>query len=136
MVATADRAIEESCFVRLPLELEPGYLGQDGAGKTMSLDMEDEFLDDYIRHSELKVVEDTFSAVGNLLRPYTGDKLGHGIHSRSNTMMSVPFAGDDDQYPPPDFENEEAADFLQTMYRAKLMVMVNAGPATGTLTLL
>lgn len=136
MVTTADRAIKEDNFVRLPLELEPGYLGREGTGKTMSLDMDDEDLDGYIRESQLKVVEDTFSSIGNLLRPFTGDKLGHGIHSRSNTMMVVPFEGDEEQFPPPDFENDEAAFFLQTMYRAKLVSLVNAGPGTGTLTLI
>merc|ERR1740130_632159 len=48
MVATADKAIGDFNFVRLPLELEAGYLGKGGTGKTMSLDMEDEDLEDYI----------------------------------------------------------------------------------------
>jgi len=91
MVATAERAVADSNFVRLPVELEPGYLGMGGTGKTMSLDMEDDDLEDYLRDSELRVVEDTFSSVGVLLRPFTEDKLGHGIHSRSNTMMVLPF---------------------------------------------
>jgi polyketide synthase-associated protein len=136
MVATAEKAVADDSFVRLPAELETGYLGREGTGKTMSLDMEDEELEDYIRDSDLKIVEDTFSTVGMLLRPYTGDKLGHGIHSRSNTMLVLPFDGDDSEFPPPDFANDEAAHFLQTMYRAKLLVLANVGPASGTLTLI
>lgn len=136
MGETAQKAIKSGDFLRLPPELEPGYLGKDGTGKTMSLDMEDEEIEEYIRESKLSVVEEALSSVGVLLRPYTADKLGHGIHSRSNTMMVLPFEGDEEEYPPPDeVANDEAAHFLQTMYRAKLMVMVNAGPASGTLKL-
>jgi len=136
MVATADKAIEDGNFVRLPPELESGYLGQDGTGKTMDLDMEDEDLESYIKESPLKMVEDTFSTVGVLLQPYTGDKLGHDVHSRSNTMLCLPFDGDENNFSPPDFENDEAAHFLETMYRAKLMALVNLGPGSGVLTLL
>lgn len=136
MLSVADQAIGDGNFVRLPPELEPGYLGQGGTGKTMDLDLEDEDLESYIKESPLKIVEDTFSTVGVLLRPYTGDKLGHDIQSRSNTMMSLPFNGDENSFPPPDFENDEAAHFLQTMYRAKLMALVNVGPGNGVLSLL
>jgi polyketide synthase-associated protein len=136
LLSTAEEAIKNDEFVRLPLEMEPGYLGMEGTGKTMSLDMEDEDLEDYIRESPITVIEETFSTVGVLLRPYTQDKLGHGIHSRSNTMLVLPFQGDEEDYPAPELQNDDAAEFLQTMYRAKLMVLINAGPATGILTLI
>ena len=50
--------------------------------------------------------------------------------------MVLPFNGDESEFPPPDFENDEAAQFLQMMYRAKLLVMVNAGPSSGTVPLI
>lgn len=137
MVEVADRCVSQADFVRLPLELEPGYLGKDGAGKTMNLDLDSEDTDDFVKQSNLKIVEDAFSSVGVLLRPYTEDRFGYGIYSRSNTMLVLPFEGDEEaEYEAMPVENEEASSFLQMMYRAKLMVMVNAGPGTGTLTLM
>eukprot|EP00421_Protoceratium_reticulatum_P014240 CAMPEP_0168389720 /NCGR_PEP_ID=MMETSP0228-20121227/17107_1 /TAXON_ID=133427 /ORGANISM="Protoceratium reticulatum, Strain CCCM 535 (=CCMP 1889)" /LENGTH=170 /DNA_ID=CAMNT_0008402997 /DNA_START=40 /DNA_END=549 /DNA_ORIENTATION=- len=48
MVSTADRCVEEGAFTRLATELEPGYLGKNGAGKTLSIDMEAEDTADFV----------------------------------------------------------------------------------------
>ena len=43
---------------------------------------------------------------------------------------------DDAAYSPPDLENEDASNFLSMMWRAKLAVILNAGPGSATLTLI
>jgi hypothetical protein len=48
----------------------------------------------------------------------------------------MPFEGDEEDYVTPDVENQDAADFLAMMWRAKLTVVANVGPSTGILTLL
>jgi len=134
MVAIAEKCVEESLFVRLAQELEPGYLGRDVTGKTMSLDLDDD-CEAFIRESPLKVVEDAFASVGQILDPYARSDLGFDIFSRSKSLLALPFDGDEDSYVPPDLENEEAANFLGMMWRSKMMVLVNAGPGVGTLKL-
>mmetsp|Transcript_58665 Transcript_58665/g.110400 ORF Transcript_58665/g.110400 Transcript_58665/m.110400 type:complete len:942 (+) Transcript_58665:64-2889(+) len=136
MVAVGSKCLDAGDFVRLPSELEPGYLGKDCTAKTMNLDMESEDAEDFVKNSQVKMVEAAFSSVGQMLAPYTEAKFGFTVYSRSNTMLTLPLeSGDESEYAPPEVENEEAASFLQLMYRAKLMVIVNAGPGNATLTL-
>mmetsp|Transcript_58063 Transcript_58063/g.186553 ORF Transcript_58063/g.186553 Transcript_58063/m.186553 type:complete len:941 (+) Transcript_58063:54-2876(+) len=136
MVSTADRCVEEGAFSRLAAELEPGYLGKDGTGKTLSIDMEQEDTADFVKESPLRIVEDAISTVGLLLRPFCETEFGFDVYSRSNSMLALPFDGDEDTYVPPDLENEDAASFLSMMWRAKLQVIVNAGPGTAKLTMI
>lgn len=136
MVSTAERCVEEGAFTRLPTELEPGYLGKDGTGKTLSFDMEGEDTADFVKESPLRIVEDTMSTVGLLLRPYCEGEFGFDIYSRSNSILALPFDSDEDAYMPPDLENEEAASFLSMMWRAKLQVIVNAGPSAAKMTMI
>nr|AQS99289.1 type I polyketide synthase [Gambierdiscus excentricus] len=136
MVATADRCVEEGAFARLATELEPGYLGKHGTGKTLSIDMDGEDTADFVKESPLKMVEDAISSVGLLLRPFCEGELGFDVYSRSNSMLALPFDGDEDSYVPPDLENEDAASFLSMMWRAKLQVVVNAGPGIAKMTML
>jgi len=136
MVAAADRAVEESCFTRLPNELEPGYLGVDGQGKTMTLDFEDNDTLDYLKESPIQLSEEHFQCVSAYLSPYALDELGFELYTRSQTMMVMPYDGDEDAYPRTDLQNAEAAAYLSTMWRAKLQIIYNAGPGDATLTLL
>lgn len=137
MKAVGSKCLEAGDFVRLPSELEPGYLGKDGTAKTMSLDMESEDAEDFIKASPVKMVEAAISSVGQMLAPHTEAKFGFTVYSRSSTMLTLPLESGDEEgeYAAPEVENEEAASFLQLMYRAKLMVIVNAGPGSATLTL-
>lgn len=86
--------------------------------------------------------------MGTLIRPSVQPELGFDIYSRSSTMMSLPFDDDEDMFSPPDMDNDEAASFLSMMpapeivsasepprWRSKLMILVNCGPGTTTLTL-
>jgi len=136
MLSTADRCVEEGAFTRLASELEPGYLGKDGSGKTLSIDMEGEDTADFVKDSPLRIVEDAISTVGLLLRPFCESEFGFDIYSRSNSMLALPFDGDEDAYTPPDLENEDASSFLSMMWRAKLQVIVNAGPASAQMTMI
>ncbi|CAE6920816.1 ppsA [Symbiodinium natans] len=135
MVSTADRCVEGGAFSRLAPELETGYLGKDGKGKTLSVDLESTDTADFLRESPLKIFEDAIETVGTLLRPFVETELGFDIYSRSSTMMSLPFSEDEDLYSAPELENEEAASFLSMMWRAKVMILLNSGPGATTLTL-
>jgi len=136
MVSVADRCAEEGAFCRLSPELESGYLGKEGKGKTLSVDLDSSDTASFIRESPLKIFEDAISTVGTLLRPFVEPELGFDIYSRSSTMLSLPFEEDEEnRYSATEIENEEAASYLSMMWRAKLMVLVNAGPGVTTLTL-
>jgi len=136
MMETAAKCEEEGLFTRLPSELEPGYLGREGAGKTMTFDADAEDTDDFVRDSPLTKVEEAISAVGNIISPYVETELGFSIYSKTNTVLMLPFDGDEDNYVPPDCENEDAANFLQMMWRANLMILINAGPGVSKLNLI
>lgn len=135
MTATADRCMEEGAFSRLSPELETGYLGKDGRGMTLSVDLDNSDTAQFIRDSPLKIFEDAISTVGTLIRPFVEPELGFDIYSRSSTMMSFPLEEDEDPSAE-DIDNEEAASYLAMMWRSKLTILVNAGPGTTTLTLL
>jgi len=135
MANTADRCVEGGAFSRLPPELETGYLGKEGKGKTLSVDLESTDTADFLRESPLKIFEDAIETVGTLLRPFVETELGFDIYSRSSTMMSLPFSEDEDLYSAPELENEEAASFLSMMWRAKVMILINSGPGASVLTL-
>mmetsp|Transcript_83639 Transcript_83639/g.241990 ORF Transcript_83639/g.241990 Transcript_83639/m.241990 type:complete len:944 (-) Transcript_83639:201-3032(-) len=136
MVATADRCCDEGAFSRLATELEPGYLGKEGSGKTLAIDMDAADTADFVKESSLRIAEEAISAVGTILRPFSEETCGFDMYSRSTTMLSMPFEDDEDAYSPPDLENEDAAAYLTMLWRAKLMVLFNAGPASASLTLL
>jgi len=134
IVTVANMCVDDSLFERLAQELEPGYLGRDCTGKTMIFDLDGD-CEDFVRESPLRVVEDAVASAGQILGPYANDDLGFNIHSRSNSLLALPFDGDEDSYVSPDLENDEAANFLGMMWRSKLLVIVNVGPGVGTLTL-
>lgn len=136
MVAAADRCLDEGAFSRLASELEPGYLGKEGTGKTFGFDLESPETADFVRDSALRIAEEAISTVGTILRPFSEAACGFDMYSRSMTMLSLPFDGDEDMYPPPELENEDAASYLTMLWRAKLMVLFNAGPGPASLTLL
>uniref|UniRef100_A0A7S2QPL8 Ketosynthase family 3 (KS3) domain-containing protein n=1 Tax=Zooxanthella nutricula TaxID=1333877 RepID=A0A7S2QPL8_9DINO len=136
MVATADRCAEDGAFSRLASEMEPGYLGREGTGKALSFDMDSPDTAGYIKDSAVRIADEAMATVGNILRPYTTDGIGCDIYSRSSTMMSMPFDGDEASYAPPELENEDAASYLTMLWRAKVMVLFNAGPAAASLALL
>eukprot|EP00913_Durusdinium_trenchii_P005570 g5190.t1 len=151
--------VSEGAFTRLAAELESGYLGQEGKGKTLSVDLDSSDTADFLRESPLKTFEDAIETVGTLIRPFVEPELGFDIYSRTSaprsqmqaavhtdmlcifagTMMSLPFVDESDEEKPGAFfgsiDNEEAANFLSMMWRSKLMILVNAGPGATTLTL-
>eukprot|EP00406_Dinophysis_acuminata_P048654 CAMPEP_0179302604 /NCGR_PEP_ID=MMETSP0797-20121207/48152_1 /TAXON_ID=47934 /ORGANISM="Dinophysis acuminata, Strain DAEP01" /LENGTH=922 /DNA_ID=CAMNT_0021012143 /DNA_START=56 /DNA_END=2824 /DNA_ORIENTATION=- len=136
MVTTADRCAEEGSFTRLPMELEPGYLGKGTIGKTMTVDFESEDTPNFLKDSPLTVVEDAIASIGSMLQPHCENEMGFDIYSRSTTMLAMPLEGDEESFDAPDLDNEDSASFLAMMWRAKLMITVNVGPGTTTLTLL
>jgi len=137
MAATADRCVEEGAFSRLSSELEPGYLGVEGTGKILAVDLDDPDTAAFVKTSALSVGEDHLASIGPIIRDYTHEHFGYDIYSRSTTMMSLPLGPDDASiYSPPDLENEDASNFLSMMWRAKLVVILNAGPGDATLTLI
>jgi len=82
------------------------------------------------------VAEESIATVGTILRPFVERELGFDLYSRSTSMLSMPFEGDEDAYAPPELENEDAAAYLTMLWRAKLMVIFNAGPGSASLTFL
>eukprot|EP00413_Alexandrium_margalefii_P001663 CAMPEP_0204512814 /NCGR_PEP_ID=MMETSP0661-20131031/1157_1 /ASSEMBLY_ACC=CAM_ASM_000606 /TAXON_ID=109239 /ORGANISM="Alexandrium margalefi, Strain AMGDE01CS-322" /LENGTH=872 /DNA_ID=CAMNT_0051517945 /DNA_START=30 /DNA_END=2648 /DNA_ORIENTATION=+ len=106
------------------------------APEDRSIDMEAEDTADFVKESPLRTIEDAISTVGLLLRPLCETEFGFDIYSRSNSMLALPFDGDEDAYPAPDLENEDAASFLSMMWRAKLQVVVNAGPGSASMTMI
>lgn len=136
MLNTASMCQSSGLFSRLPLELEPGYLGREGSAKTLSLDFGSSDTPDFVRDSQLQIFDRAISAVGSMLRPLAEAELGYDIYSVTNSMLAMPFEGDEEDYVTPDVENQDAADFLAMMWRAKLAVVANVGPSTGILTLL
>mmetsp|Transcript_28568 Transcript_28568/g.62136 ORF Transcript_28568/g.62136 Transcript_28568/m.62136 type:complete len:923 (-) Transcript_28568:57-2825(-) len=135
MVGAADRMASEGSFSRLAQELEPGYLGK-GTGKTLALDQEIPETAAAVRDTALGVAEDCIAMLGTILRPCVFKDFGFELSSRSTSMLSMPFDGDESDYEPPDLGNEDAAAYLMMLWRAKLMVLFNAGPGTSTLTLM
>mmetsp|Transcript_69850 Transcript_69850/g.151953 ORF Transcript_69850/g.151953 Transcript_69850/m.151953 type:complete len:944 (+) Transcript_69850:53-2884(+) len=131
----AKRCVDEGHFARLPSELEPAYLGQDGTGKTMRLCLEGDAALDFVKDSPLKMLDEAVGGVGNTLRPFTDAEFGFEMAGRSSALLVLPFDGDEDSFEPPALDNKEAADFLAMMWRAKLMVILNVGPNASTLTL-
>jgi hypothetical protein len=93
-----DKAVEDGAFSRLAGELEPGYLGVEGTGKTLAIDLDSTGTPDMIKGSPINILEEAISTVGMLMRPYTEEELGFDMYSRSNTLLALPFAGDEDQY--------------------------------------
>lgn len=137
MVGAADRLVAERAFSRLPRELEQGYLGRDGAGKTMALEPDDAEGSIYARESTFQLLGEAVSVVKSLLEPFAGESFGFEIYSRSAMMATLPFErGEENDYVAPDLQNEDAVAFLTMMWRAKLMVIVNVGPSAATLTLM
>jgi len=134
MVDVADRCSHEGLFVRLPRELEEGYLGREGKGKVMHMNMHGE-VEAFVKESPLKFVDEAISTVGRLVDPYTDREFGFQLAGKSDTLLVMPFNGDEDDYELCDVENEEAASFLQMMWRAKLAVIANSGRVPATLTL-
>jgi len=128
MVDVAERCISEGLFHRLPAELESGYLGNGSTGKTMNLDIDASSTQEWITTSHLQAAETAISTVGKALRPYVDSDFGFDIHSRTNTLLVLPFDGDEDAFESRACDNKEAADFVSMMRRAKLMSIVNAGP--------
>lgn len=70
------------------------------------------------------------------MRPFTEKELGFDVYSRTSTMLALPFGGDEEAFSAPDLENDDAANYLAMMWRAKLMVLANAGPSNISLTLI
>lgn len=134
MVSTSDRLAEEGAFSRLAAEIEPGYLGRDGAGKIVSVDFDAVDTAAFVKDSALRIFDDSIARIGTLMRPHTETQLGFDLYSRSSTMIALPFDDDEDAYVAPDLDNEEAATYLKMMWRAKVMVLVNAGPSSATMT--
>ena len=83
-----------------------------------------------------QISHEAISIVGQLMRPLSEEELGVDPLSRFSTLMAVPCSGDEDQYLPPDSENEDTTNFLALMRRAKVQLIGNAGPSNAMLTLL
>lgn len=135
MISSADRIAASGAFTRLAAELEPGYLGKEGTGKTLALDMDVPETASAVRDSALRVAEESVATVGTILRPFVQREFGFDLESRSTSMLSLPFNGDEAEYESPELGNEDAAAYLMMMWRAKLMVIFNGGPGASTLTL-
>jgi polyketide synthase-associated protein len=134
MQSTADKLVEDGLFERLAGELEPAYLGKDCTGKVLSVDFAEP--PEALSASSLKLLDDAISSVGTMLQPYTMEEFGFEVYSCSKTMLCMPFTGDEDAYELPDLGNEDAANFLSMMWRAKVMVIANAGQGEASLTLI
>jgi polyketide synthase-associated protein len=135
IVDAANRCVNEGLFSRLPIELEPGYLGRDCHGKIMELGA-DAAITPYVGSSSLHVVEAAFNAVANALRPFANAEFGFDVCSRSTTLAHFPLVDEDEgSFTARECTNDEASDFLAKMQRATLLVLVNAGPDVATLCL-
>merc|ERR1740117_514719 len=72
-----------------------------------------------------------------MIRSHSENLLGFNTFSRTNLLLSLPFAGDDeDLYPPAEVEDNDAEQYLHLMHRKKLSMVQFVGPAEGTLTLI
>eukprot|EP00747_Dinoflagellata_sp_TGD_P140397 gnl/TRDRNA2_/TRDRNA2_176008_c0_seq1.p1 gnl/TRDRNA2_/TRDRNA2_176008_c0~~gnl/TRDRNA2_/TRDRNA2_176008_c0_seq1.p1 ORF type:complete len:938 (+),score=226.31 gnl/TRDRNA2_/TRDRNA2_176008_c0_seq1:89-2902(+) len=127
----ATKLDEDDEFTRVATEFEPGYLGQDTIGKTVLVDPSDPRAADYITECKpLKTIDNNFTAMSEMLKPFASEKLGFDIYSRTNLLLRSPLGDDDeDKYPPQDVDDGDAEGFLFLMHRRKitLIFFLNGG---------
>jgi len=136
MTQTARRLEEDDQFSRLAVEFERGYLGKEGTAKTVLLDPAAPEALDFVRESPLKTMDHNFSALSQMLSPWTEDRLGFSVYSRTNMLLRMPLAdGDEDKYPSADIDDGDAEGYLHLMARKRVTLLQVVGPAGGTLKL-
>jgi len=92
---------------------------------------------DYVQDSPLRVMDQNFGAITQILAPFTSDTLGFDVYSRTAMLLRKPLLEvDEDTYAPADIDDGDAEGYLHTMVRKKLTLMQFVGPKGGTLTLL
>eukprot|EP00442_Polarella_glacialis_P001443 CAMPEP_0115138544 /NCGR_PEP_ID=MMETSP0227-20121206/57733_1 /TAXON_ID=89957 /ORGANISM="Polarella glacialis, Strain CCMP 1383" /LENGTH=932 /DNA_ID=CAMNT_0002546191 /DNA_START=108 /DNA_END=2902 /DNA_ORIENTATION=- len=137
MLAAARRLEEDEQFSRLAIEFERGYLGDDGNAKTLQIGLDAADTPNFVKMSPLKTMDDNFGQLCSMLGSYSEEALGFEIYSRTDLLLRVPLANDDeDKYPPADIDDGDAEGFMHLMYRKRITVLQFVGPASGTVRLI
>jgi len=123
---------QDGLLNRLPASFEPGYLGTGpgGKGKVALLEALLEELPAEMLGAALPVHDGMLTSLSQLLSPLLHEILGFRVHSRTNLMFRLPFQDgtDEERYPPPDVEPQEADGFLALMGRKRLCTLHCVGP--------
>lgn len=136
MLTVANTLEKDNQFSRLAMEFEPGYLGRGPTMKVLNLDPMAATAPSMVRESPLRAMDNNFSAVSAMLEPYSQELLGFDIYSRTSLFLRMPItAEEEDKYPPPDLDEDDAEGYLHMMFRRQLVVLQFVGPASGRLTL-
>jgi len=136
MALSAGRLEEDGQFSRLAVEFERGYLGQDSTAKTLLLNPMSSEAPDFIKSSALRIMDENFGAISQMLAPHTQDALGFSVYSRTNLLLRMPLRDEEeDRYPPADIDDGDAEGYLHMMSRKRLVLLQFVGPASGSLTL-
>mmetsp|Transcript_59827 Transcript_59827/g.110771 ORF Transcript_59827/g.110771 Transcript_59827/m.110771 type:complete len:942 (+) Transcript_59827:80-2905(+) len=134
-IDTVQRLETEENFTRMATEFEPGYFGKDGAAKSMFLDSAG--VPEWATNSALKLVDDSATMLMDVLSPHAAGLLGCELYSRTQLMLQMPLvAGDDDKYPPAEFDDAEAEQYMHLVNRRRVTLMQFAGPGTGSIKLM
>lgn len=120
-------------FMRLPEEVEEGYLGAHCVGKVRWLDYEDTQL---ANDEHLKRNDENLSYIASAFQPYCFDVLEEAIEERTPALVCLTLRADEEpEYPHPEADNALLGAFLQAWHRSLLRVIHFSGPGTASVTL-
>lgn len=137
MLEVARRLDDNGHFARFAWEFERGYFGVDGTAKAVQLGFSAGTAPEYVKGTALEQADKSMETVCDMLTGFAEELLGFVVHSRSDMILRMPLAEEnEDQYPPGDFDDKEAEDFMHMMYRKKVTAIQFAGPSSGSMTLL
>lgn len=137
MLDAAKLLEEDEQFGRLAVEFEPGYLGRSGSAKVLHLEPQSETAPRFVTDSPLKIMDNNFSAISSMMAPYSNEKLGFDIYSRTSMLMRMPISDtEEEKYTPAEVDESEAESYLHLMYRRQLLVLQFVGPESGSMKLL
>jgi polyketide synthase-associated protein len=124
---------DEGRLGRLPLEVEEGYLGEDGKGKVLWLDPDD---GNTIQNDLLLANDANISNLAGLFQPYSADAIGKMVVERTPALVSLSLQADEEgDYPQPMASDKILGDYLGTWRRGLVRVVHFMGPATAKVTL-
>mmetsp|Transcript_88007 Transcript_88007/g.222131 ORF Transcript_88007/g.222131 Transcript_88007/m.222131 type:complete len:945 (+) Transcript_88007:79-2913(+) len=120
---------DDGRLVRLPEEVEEGYLGVNGRGKVFWMDND---AIDMVQDDVLESNDQTFSYLASLIQPFSADAVGKPIEERTPALVSLSLSDmEEDDYPQPMADDRTLGDFLGTWRRGALRAVHFMGPPTA-----
>lgn len=121
---------------RLPAEVEHGYLGDDGKGKVMWLDPDDENMGGAVQDDLLQENDHNLSNIAAVFQPFSEDTLGRMVDERTPALLSLSLLADEeDDYPYPMADDKTLGDYLGTWQRGLVRAVHFMGPGDASVTL-